>query len=59
MFKLSDVKYNSVNLQQSHLQSTLAKPATQTLTNQQLEINALAIKLMNFGQEFQAAGKCK
>ncbi|XP_045480455.1 transcription factor SPT20 homolog isoform X2 [Harmonia axyridis] len=51
---------SSASVMPSHLQSSsTSKPSTQTLTNQQLEINALAIKLMNFGQEFQAAAHAK
>ncbi|KAL3267486.1 hypothetical protein HHI36_011609 [Cryptolaemus montrouzieri] len=44
-----------------HLQasSSIPKASNQTLTNQELEINALAIKLMNFGQQFQAAAHAK
>ncbi|KAK9875850.1 hypothetical protein WA026_009637 [Henosepilachna vigintioctopunctata] len=39
--------------------SSVNKPVTQTLSNQELEINALAIKLMNYGQQFQAAAHAK
>lgn len=33
------------------------KAASQTISNQELAINALATKLMNSAQQFQAAGK--
>lgn len=43
-------------LQQSHLQGTTQIKTTSQVSNQELEINALATKLMNMGQQFQAAG---
>ncbi|KAJ8927891.1 hypothetical protein NQ314_019596, partial [Rhamnusium bicolor] len=48
----------TVPILQSHLQGTTQmKTTSQAISNQELAINALATKLMNSAQQFQAAGK--
>lgn len=44
-------------LQQGHLQGSSPTKSASQLSNQELEINALATQLMNIGQQFQASGE--
>jgi hypothetical protein len=50
---------SNVPILQSHLQGTTQIKTTSQVSNQELEINALATKLMNMGQQFQAAANAK